>query len=72
MLQVDLLLEGTEMDSVLALASDAEAHLVESDLVRIQEVWQLYRKIIPADETDEAVALATILGDGSALPFSSR
>ncbi len=69
--KVELLLEGADMAAVLAMSSDAEAHIVESDLVRIQEVWQLYRQIICADEVDEVVALADLLRKGSIMPLAS-
>jgi ATP-dependent helicase/nuclease subunit B len=58
----DLILDPANRDRVVEKSPDAEAEIIEGDLRRIHEVWDIYRRLVPRDSVDrlqdEAAALA--------------
>ena len=62
------LLSARDTEPIIELARAADAETVAAEVVRIRQVWELYRRDVPRDATDRLVELDTALRKGEGLP----
>jgi len=59
-----LVLRAGDLEPLLVMAGEAEAEAVEREVARIREVWELYRRDVPADTVDRQARVTTALAEG--------
>lgn len=64
----DLMLDPQRQSEVLSQTGAAEAEIIAAELQRIQEVWSLYRQILPEDDVDHTMSVVSDLADNPIWP----